>query len=624
MVKFLAKKISFLIVFLLIKLTNLLSITIVPGYISLTYGDSYQLTVNTNEYVVWSSNNDLIRVSENGLVTALINEHKYLTKAKIMAYCPRTEEKSYCDVSVVEWITNKSFLKSITNVSYYVLGSNDTATFFIKRDILFYTLSDTTNSIKLANFSDLNKSYYKMIFTPYGCFLLSGKNLYYSKDFRTWHCEISLKANGIYQSLTYNLDSISNIVNIFASEYSVDSTFRCSIYRAKYNDSGLIENWKCIHTFYSLSETKFNFWPACRHIHIITVDPYTGHLWVGTGDEDNNSYILYSDNFGETFKIVGFGSQDYRTLSIWFTKKYIYWNMDSNNPQYIWRLPRSVYNENNRWPSLTPELTEGETKIGVKYYVRKNASEIFPVKEGQFYIENKKRTLNAQNYVIACNDTNYVYKEKAASLVNSALWNTVVLPSKYNANKGDILLMSSNAEGHIKDDKCRVFGLKENTDGNLICQELFSFPSTTKFTQLMPMSYGLDGNVFFNSYYLDGKTVIPKTCIVEWNDLVKKLDIDSLANYYSLNTINNNSFEGKLMICSPNPVKDYLKIDLFNLNFKESSLSVINLYGRVMLQYFINDNCNEYYLNLISLKKGIYIVKLNCNNYSDSSKIIKE
>ena len=67
------------------------------------------------------------------------------------------------------------------------------------------------------------------------------------------------------------------------------------------------------------------------HIHVVAVDKYTGDIWVGTGDSGQSSRIIISQDNGETWKVIGAGSQDWRCLSIWFTEDYIYWNMDTSS-----------------------------------------------------------------------------------------------------------------------------------------------------------------------------------------------------------------------------------------------------------------------------------------------------
>ena len=75
------------------------------------------------------------------------------------------------------------------------------------------------------------------------------------------------------------------------------------------------------------------------------------------------------------------------------------------------------------------------------------------------------------------------------------------------------------------------------------------------------------------------------------------------------------------ILLSPNPFTDYIKIETFS-DCKESYAEVFDLYGKTV---FIADfrMCEESYLNLSSLTRGIYILKLFNKNISRSFLISK-
>ncbi|NWG13113.1 MAG: exo-alpha-sialidase [Acidobacteria bacterium] len=80
-----------------------------------------------------------------------------------------------------------------------------------------------------------------------------------------------------------------------------------------------------------------------RHIHSLTVDPYTDALWVTTGDRDPECLIAYSVDRGETFHTVGTGSQQWRAVDLLFTEDSVYWGTDSPESQnWICRLDRDT------------------------------------------------------------------------------------------------------------------------------------------------------------------------------------------------------------------------------------------------------------------------------------------
>ncbi len=78
-----------------------------------------------------------------------------------------------------------------------------------------------------------------------------------------------------------------------------------------------------------------------RHIHGVYYDPYTGAVWVTTGDQDEESALWNSDDhFRSLHKIVG-GSQDTRAVQLLFTENFVYFASDSPHERnHICRLDR--------------------------------------------------------------------------------------------------------------------------------------------------------------------------------------------------------------------------------------------------------------------------------------------
>jgi hypothetical protein len=75
-------------------------------------------------------------------------------------------------------------------------------------------------------------------------------------------------------------------------------------------------------------EEVFQF-SGVRHIHGVFYDSYTGYIWVTTGDEDQESAIWVTvDNFKTVRKVLG-GSQDFRAVTLLFTREYVYFGSDT-------------------------------------------------------------------------------------------------------------------------------------------------------------------------------------------------------------------------------------------------------------------------------------------------------
>ncbi len=79
-----------------------------------------------------------------------------------------------------------------------------------------------------------------------------------------------------------------------------------------------------------------------RHIHGIFYDEFTDSIWFTTGDYNEEIGIWNtSDNFVTVSKVLGNNSQQYRTVQLLFTKKYVYFGSDTPlEKNYIYRMDR--------------------------------------------------------------------------------------------------------------------------------------------------------------------------------------------------------------------------------------------------------------------------------------------
>jgi len=83
-----------------------------------------------------------------------------------------------------------------------------------------------------------------------------------------------------------------------------------------------------------------------RHIHFIQWDQFENCLWMGTGDKDHECRLMRSDDNGDTWQIIGAGSQLWRAVGISFTADAIYWGTDAgsvSDPNYIMKMDRNTW-----------------------------------------------------------------------------------------------------------------------------------------------------------------------------------------------------------------------------------------------------------------------------------------
>ncbi len=82
------------------------------------------------------------------------------------------------------------------------------------------------------------------------------------------------------------------------------------------------KSWECAYEFLK---------GQIKHIHAVQKDPYTGKIWVCTGDEDPESGIGWIDPESGNLVYIGQGSQAWRTCQLVFTEKSVYWGADTGH-----------------------------------------------------------------------------------------------------------------------------------------------------------------------------------------------------------------------------------------------------------------------------------------------------
>ena len=71
-----------------------------------------------------------------------------------------------------------------------------------------------------------------------------------------------------------------------------------------------------------------------RHLHFVKWDSYEKCLWLGTGDYgvgDKECRLYKSLDNGDTWQLIGQGSQDWRAIGVCFTKDALYWGTDAGS-----------------------------------------------------------------------------------------------------------------------------------------------------------------------------------------------------------------------------------------------------------------------------------------------------
>lgn len=471
--------------------------------LSLTAKDSFQLRTSPETAVSWTSESPDLTINSSGQLT--VNSDGAVGRHKPMKITARdaTNRSRSCLVTVVNWKANRSSLTLGASLPVdFFLGYFDDAVYFTQPGKTLTTNNGFKTTQQVGSFPP-TPSPPIMKKTPYGYFVSSGAQLYSTMDFNTWQNELTMRHKTLQHGFAHHYDNNSQTSYLYAGEYSTGKEDLHAIYRGK--STGGNTQWQSVLDWQSegtFDRDNSNL-DTIRHVHVTVTDPYTGHVWVGTGDEDQHSRLYYSKDNGNTFTLLATGSQKFRTLSVWFTEDYVYWNMDTERAkQHVYRLPRSEYRKNNAWPVLTPELDSGSTKTGVRYMVKATNGGNFPVTAGNLYTETAPRPLSSNERAFAINDPQYDYSQSVAELTHASHWYHLWVKDQ---NNEDVLLMATSAEGseaYRRDNNSRVFGFKEHSDGYVDVQELLSMASNTPdshnpYTQLIPAMQDDSGNIYF-------------------------------------------------------------------------------------------------------------------------------
>lgn len=87
-----------------------------------------------------------------------------------------------------------------------------------------------------------------------------------------------------------------------------------------YESTNLGMSWKIVYSFKP---------GQIRHIHALQKDPYTGKLWVCTGDYDEECMVAWSVDNYRTLVPIGNGSGIWRVCQLVFTKDAVFWGTDT-------------------------------------------------------------------------------------------------------------------------------------------------------------------------------------------------------------------------------------------------------------------------------------------------------
>ena len=137
-----------------------------------------------------------------------------------------------------------------------------------------------------------------------------------------------------------------------------------------------------------------------RHVHAIQKDPFTGKIWICTGDSDEESFIAWTDDGLKTIHTIISGSQAARACQLVFTESSVLWGTDSgayDNP--------GIY----KWDKSSGKLINMLKTEGAMFYATrlKNGTKVFSMDREGLACEKDKRT---KLFIVSVNDSVRVFE----------------------------------------------------------------------------------------------------------------------------------------------------------------------------------------------------------------------
>ncbi len=310
--------------------------------------------------------------------------------------------------------------------------------------------------------------------TPFGTYILAKRETINSprKIYKTDFQNSSMKIVGAAYPPDSNLVPFSTVM---FNGWSYDSSFQ-NVYMGQYTsiDSGY-ENYRVkilkgtadsafvpVYTFPPRKDT--GYFGGVRHIHAVQTDPYTGDVWIATGDANSQSRIYRNTNHmvpdgtgNAPLELIGVGSPEFRVVSFSFTQNYIYYYMDApSNPQSIFRIPRM-----SSYPTM---------------------------------YDNKPGTLNAYRQLVGTFTDkpfygNFQYTENGNNFtIIEAAWEDV---KHYGTSKFREI-----------DSLVRVYAVRESPSGDAQVQEICAKPGLQAYAHMYPIGTDSKGYLYFTTMYL--------------------------------------------------------------------------------------------------------------------------
>jgi hypothetical protein len=427
----------------------------------------------------WTSTDTTVALVSGGVITP-----KKIGWTVIIAEDSSRIQKDSCLISIVSWNAGISDFKYELYLSGFKLEGilNDTlmlqaAGYSKDWSSQYFYHSSMSKPKLLSNFKSDGSFSFDIecgLPTPFGNFVLAKRETVnaprkiYKIDFPSSSTKVVDSAyppdtnlvplsTVMYNGWSYD----ANLRNVYMGQYSsLDTGYEN--YRIKILKGTDDAAWQTVYTFPARKDT--GYYGGIRHVHAVQTDPYTGDVWIATGDANSQSRIYRNTNHmtpdstgNAPLELVGVGSMEFRVVSFSFSPSYIYYFMDApSNPQSIFRIPRM-----SSYPTM---------------------------------YDNKPATLTAYRQLVGTfNDKpfygNFQYAENGNHFtILEAAWEDVKHYGTSNFREIDSLV--------------RIYAIRESSSGDAQVQEIFAQPGLQDYSHLYPIGMDSKGYMYFSSVFI--------------------------------------------------------------------------------------------------------------------------
>jgi hypothetical protein len=430
----------------------------------------------------WTSSDTTVASVSNGIITP-----KKVGWTLVIAGDSLGTKKDSCLISIVPWDAGISDF----NYELYLNGFKLEG---ILNDTLLMQAAGGTNGWSsqfvyhssmakpkvLYNFPSDGKFSYDVehgLPTPFGTFIVAKRETItsprkiYKTDLQNTYLKVvdaayppdsSLQPFSLVMNNGWSYDA--KLQNVYMGQYtSADTGYEN--YQIKIFKGTADSVWQTVYTFPPRKDT--GYYGGVRHVHAVQTDPYTGDVWIATGDDYKQSRIYRNTNHmtpdltgNAPLELVGVGNMEFRVVSFAFSPLYIYYFMDApSNPQSIFRLPRM---------SSYPTMYANQPATISAY-----RQTVGTFKDKPFY-GNFQYDDNGNRFTII-----------------EAAWE-------------DVKHYGTSSFREI-DSVVRVYALRESASGDAQVQEIFAKPGLQAYAHLYPIGMDSKGYMYFSGMYIGGK-----------------------------------------------------------------------------------------------------------------------